>query len=316
MKLIEYIQGSRRGRGANRLERDAMRDPFLADAVEGFDAVYGNHSDKLAELSQRIDKRAAHLRPDAVSHKRQMLIGLGSVAAVVLVGAVGVVWWMQRGAGRSASEPIGQPLAMADTQSAEPVVAAPRSVMPQSDGQPAERMARVQSETVAEDVAAQEAVVAEAEPVALAVEPVAVAADSVVAEPELSAAEPVREEQPVVEPSAAVAETTEAVMTTRAVSLEDREIEMEEVAVADGLRVVHNPAFDAFFAANSKERPEELPVEIVAEFRVNEHGVPSAIRILTWYSQETSSEVIMLLVTGPRWEPTGNERIRTVVRYE
>lgn len=317
MKLIEYIQGSRRGREANRLERDAMRDPFLADAVEGFDAVYGNHSDKLAELSQRIDKRAAHLRPDAVSHKRQMLIGLSSVAAVVLVGAVGVVWWMQRGAGRSAAEQVGQPLAMADTQPAKPVVAARRSAMSQPEEvQTADAEVQMQSESVAEVVAVEDAVVAEAEPVALDAEPVAVAADSVPAETdaELLAVAAVSEEQPVAEPEEAAAE---AVMMTRAVSMEDREIEMEEAAVAGGLRMVHNPEFDAFFAANCKAQPEgERPVEIVVEFRVNDHGVPSAVRILTWYSQETSSEIIMLLVTGPRWEPTGNERICTVVRYE
>lgn len=316
MKLIEYIQGSRRGREANRLERDAMRDPFLADAVEGFDAVYGNHSDKLAELSQRIDKRAAHLRPDAVSHKRQMLIGLSSVAAVVLVGAVGVVWWMQRGAGRSAAEQVGQPLAMADTQPAKPVVAARRSAMPQPEEQPTEAELQMQSEPVAEAVTVEDAVVAVAESVALDAEPVAVAADSVPAETdaELLAVAAVSEEQPVAELEEAAAE---AVMMTRSVSMEDREIEMEEAAVAGGLRMVHNPEFDAFFAANCKARPEgERPVEIVVEFRVNDHGVPSAVRILTWYSQETSSEIIMLLVTGPRWEPTGNERICTVVRYE
>lgn len=34
MKLTDYIFGSRRGREANRLEREAMADPFLADAVE------------------------------------------------------------------------------------------------------------------------------------------------------------------------------------------------------------------------------------------------------------------------------------------
>ena len=52
MKLTDYIFGSRRGREANRLEREAMADPFLADAVEGYDSVYGGHSDKLAELEQ------------------------------------------------------------------------------------------------------------------------------------------------------------------------------------------------------------------------------------------------------------------------
>ena len=107
-------------------------------------------------------------------------------------------------------------------------------------------------------------------------------------------------------------------MATRAVSLQERKAAMEEAAVADGLRVVHNPAFEAYFAANHKESPAaaDRPVEVVAEFRVNEHGVPSAVRILSGYSQEANREVIMLLVTGPAWEPTGGERIRTVVRYE
>lgn len=57
MKLTDYIFGSRRGREANRLEREAMADPFLADAVEGYDSVYGGHSDKLAELEQEVARR-------------------------------------------------------------------------------------------------------------------------------------------------------------------------------------------------------------------------------------------------------------------
>ena len=65
MKLTDYIFGSRRGREANRLEREAMADPFLADAVEGYDSVYGGHSDKLAELEQEVARRA--VRPSATS---------------------------------------------------------------------------------------------------------------------------------------------------------------------------------------------------------------------------------------------------------
>mgnify|MGYP005798868803 CR=1 FL=1 len=60
MKLTDYIFGSRRGREANRLERDAMSDPFLAEALDGFDGVYGNHSDKLADLRQRIQDVSDH----------------------------------------------------------------------------------------------------------------------------------------------------------------------------------------------------------------------------------------------------------------
>lgn len=37
MRIRRYIQGHRRGREANRIEREAMRDPFLADALEGYE---------------------------------------------------------------------------------------------------------------------------------------------------------------------------------------------------------------------------------------------------------------------------------------
>lgn len=39
MKLIDYITGNRKGREARRIEREAMDDPFLRDALEGYDAV-------------------------------------------------------------------------------------------------------------------------------------------------------------------------------------------------------------------------------------------------------------------------------------
>ena len=35
MKLSDYIRGFRKGKEAHRLEKEAMRDPFLADALKG-----------------------------------------------------------------------------------------------------------------------------------------------------------------------------------------------------------------------------------------------------------------------------------------
>lgn len=55
---------------------------------------------------------------------------------------------------------------------------------------------------------------------------------------------------------------------------------------------------------------------VVAEFRVNDVGVPSGIRIVAGLSPEINREVIELLLEGPRWEPTSGERIRTVLLYE
>ncbi len=62
MKLIDYIKGTRRGREANAIEREAMEDPFLADAIDGYESVYGSHSEIIARLEERIAKRAARKR--------------------------------------------------------------------------------------------------------------------------------------------------------------------------------------------------------------------------------------------------------------
>ena len=42
MKLLDYIRGTRKGKEVHRLQKEAMRDPFLADAM---DAVSYTHLD-------------------------------------------------------------------------------------------------------------------------------------------------------------------------------------------------------------------------------------------------------------------------------
>ena len=44
MKLLDYIRGARKGKEAHRLEKEAMREPCLADALEGYSRV-GNGAD-------------------------------------------------------------------------------------------------------------------------------------------------------------------------------------------------------------------------------------------------------------------------------
>ena len=104
MKLPDYIFGSRRGREANRLEREAMADPFLADAVEGYDSVYGGHSDKLAELEQEVARRA--VRPRRRAGRRRIVPLIRGAVAVAAVVAVAVVWYLRRPSSAAPSEAI------------------------------------------------------------------------------------------------------------------------------------------------------------------------------------------------------------------
>ena len=79
MQLKDYIQGDRRGKDANRLEREAMSDPFLQDALEGFEAVAGNH----AQIIDRLERKFT--QPAIAPHRGRRLFLAWSTAASVLL---------------------------------------------------------------------------------------------------------------------------------------------------------------------------------------------------------------------------------------
>jgi hypothetical protein len=84
MKLLRYIQGERRGREANRLEREAMKDPFLADALEGFE-----------KTGERDIRRIRNIRRDIRRQTRihHSFVRNFSIAAGVLL-CVGFGAWL------------------------------------------------------------------------------------------------------------------------------------------------------------------------------------------------------------------------------
>ncbi|MDR1371195.1 MAG: energy transducer TonB [Dysgonamonadaceae bacterium] len=76
MKLLNYIKGNRKGKDAYRIERQAMDDPFLADALEGFESVDGNHARRIEFLQKKLTRK---LQPKIDR------IRIWSVAATILV---------------------------------------------------------------------------------------------------------------------------------------------------------------------------------------------------------------------------------------
>lgn len=77
MKLLDYIRGTRKGKEAHRLQKEAMRDPFLADAIDGYDSVGENQEYQIEILRRRIRGKAKGKRNHAV---------VWSVAASLLIG--------------------------------------------------------------------------------------------------------------------------------------------------------------------------------------------------------------------------------------
>lgn len=54
VNLKDYIRGQRQGKAANELERKAMYDPFLQDAIDGYDSVEGGHLSVIENLEKRL----------------------------------------------------------------------------------------------------------------------------------------------------------------------------------------------------------------------------------------------------------------------
>ena len=76
MGLLSYIRGDRKGKAAHELERKAMQDSFLSEALDGYDDADVQDTDKrLFRLQERVSRR---------TRKRRIPI-YGAVAAVLLL---------------------------------------------------------------------------------------------------------------------------------------------------------------------------------------------------------------------------------------
>ena len=78
MRLSDYIQGLRKGKEAQRLEKESMKDPFLADAIDGYNQVEGNHEQRIEQLRIQISARS--------TKKRNTYAIIWSVAACLVIG--------------------------------------------------------------------------------------------------------------------------------------------------------------------------------------------------------------------------------------
>ncbi len=82
MKLKDYIQGERRGKDANKLEREALNNPFLQDAIEGFDAVDGNQWHAIENLEAQVNRKIK--TKENSGNNRYQLIGIAASIALLI----------------------------------------------------------------------------------------------------------------------------------------------------------------------------------------------------------------------------------------
>ncbi len=75
MRFRRYIQGHRRGKDANQIEREAMKDPFLAEALEGYDRVKDDHISHIRIMRHQVKFH---------NNRRLNIFKYGSIAASLI----------------------------------------------------------------------------------------------------------------------------------------------------------------------------------------------------------------------------------------
>lgn len=78
MKLLDYIRGLRKGKEAHRLEKESMQDPFLADAMDGYNQMEGNHEQRIEKLRMQVSAHSAK--------KKNTYAITWSIAACLIIG--------------------------------------------------------------------------------------------------------------------------------------------------------------------------------------------------------------------------------------
>lgn len=122
--IWRYLKGNRKGKPANRLEREALSDPFLFEALEGLEEVQADHERVVAELE-------LELRPKVVGRKRWKAFRWVAAASILLVGSVAA--WLLAGEDDRNLEHVAAVMQEVQADSAEPAVAVvAAAVVPES----------------------------------------------------------------------------------------------------------------------------------------------------------------------------------------
>ncbi|MDR1594625.1 MAG: carboxypeptidase-like regulatory domain-containing protein [Prevotellaceae bacterium] len=120
MNLLQYIKGIRNGKEINRLEREAMKDPLMADALDGFDKVAGNHE-------QRIKKMRTEILYKTRQGNKHILRYCSIAASILLITGIGGYFLLNDN--QPAKENIAKELILPETK--QPEIKQPETEQPE-----------------------------------------------------------------------------------------------------------------------------------------------------------------------------------------
>src|SRR4029078_882356 len=84
--IEKYHKGSLTPKEMNELEKAALDDPFLADALEGYAATAANIPSDLSELKKKLEERVSDTKVISIAPSASAFKWWKVAAAVVILG--------------------------------------------------------------------------------------------------------------------------------------------------------------------------------------------------------------------------------------
>ena len=288
MSLLAYIQGKRKGKTAHDIERQAMQDPFLADALDGFDSVEGNHVERIAGMRGRVSIQTRR------SNRRVAYLSIA--ASLLLCIGVGGYFLM------NTSE---QSLIAQSEMSAEKEELPEMTTLEIEEERVANEIAEVSDEQVLQDAIDRgEEVTPPPPPIVLEERVVVVedAAELVSSEDDLVAVADAKDES-----GNAVSDTEKRIVFERHTSAGARQGTMTSAATTVG-KPTPKIGMRAYkkYLKDSMVRPKtgdcaRKKGDVILEFKINADGRPYHIEYRKKLCEELDKEAVRLVENGSVW---------------
>jgi hypothetical protein len=267
------------------LERAALEDPFLAEAIEGYQVTEQVPAEAIDELRERLSARVAR------GERRNMAWAMSVAAGLVLCLSLGAWVFFRQDEPIPIAGSMERKMAVTDSTPLEP---APSSV---NDNIPSTAPT---GENKREEAKSSPSIAAAANQNAEA--PVTAADDQ---RPSAATAVPLPEQKKI------AAATMKARMPEQTMA----------APVADSTQAseptIGWTAYRAYIAKNIRKQSPDAPKgEVELSFRVNDAGRPYDIRIETKLSPAQDQEAARLIGEGPAWKRLkDNVRVRYRINF-
>lgn len=297
MNLLAYIQGNRKGKEAHRIEREAMQDPFLADALDGFDEVEGNHAERITAIRTRLSASARK------SNRKIAYIGVA--ASLLLCVTVGGYFLMQKD-----EQPLIARNEMVQEEAARVAVPDEKTEEVQApEEEPVEELNQARTAEDTKDVspalpppAAQEDMLAAVNEVVVVEDGNSEQAVTAAVEAEAEVQTEAEQEKPLVAQSG-VKEKEPAKLNTPGGG--GGQLAMTSTASGKpepkiGMRAYKKYLKDAMVRSKDGSCAKKKG-DVIVEFKIDKAGRPQGITLRKKLCEELDKEAIRLIENGPDW---------------